>query len=368
MQLYLKNWYDRFLSELPKTNSLRIVSPFVKEQVLRKMGEIFDFNNLELITRFNLRDFASQVSSLEGLKYIVNEGSKVYGIKDLHSKVYLFDKRAAIVTSANLTNGGLINNYECGVYITDEDVIKELNSYIDTLIILGDKPLNNSQCEEWQKLLEFELPNTELSSLPDFGSRQIQIRNDINYFIKFFGTSGDRIPMNVTVREEIDSALCHYACGFSSIPRQINDGDVIYMARMTHDPYDFAIFGKATAMKHVPGRDIATPQEIKERSWKAKWPIYIRVTNPIFVDGQMGDCVLMYDMIKAMDYMSFPSTKRRFNDGEREINPKRSLAQKAYIPITQEAANWLEPKFQASIDRKGIVPINFISSLPTSSF
>src|SRR4051812_542662 len=107
MELYLKNWYSKLLLELEKTKQLRIVSPFVKEHVIRKIQGQFDFNNFELITRFNLRDFASNVSSLDGLKFSVEKGASVYGIKDLHSKIYLFDNRAAIITSANLTSGGL---------------------------------------------------------------------------------------------------------------------------------------------------------------------------------------------------------------------------------------------------------------------
>jgi hypothetical protein len=71
MELYLKNWYNKFLDELHRTIELKIISPFVKEQVLRKVQSQFDFNNFELITRYNLQDFAMTLSSLAGLKFSV---------------------------------------------------------------------------------------------------------------------------------------------------------------------------------------------------------------------------------------------------------------------------------------------------------
>lgn len=367
MELYLKNWYDKLLEELTRTKRLRIVSPFIKEQVIRKIQGKFDFVNFELITRFNLRDFASNVSSLDGLKFSVDSGAKVYGISGLHSKIYLFDNRCAIITSANLTTGGLVNNYECGIFLTDPMTIQNLHNYFDGLKLIAGQPLCIDLCEQWQQELDtVEIINTKIPSLNDYGASQIQIDQTKNYYIKFFGTANDRVPLTFTTKEEIDRALCHYACGFSrkKKPRQIKDGDVIYLARMTSNPYDYAIFGKAEAIKFVDGRDEATKNEIAQRQWKKDWPIYLRVTNPIFIDGTMGDCVLLYDLIKALDYESFPSTKNRYDIGERNINPYKSLSQQAYVKLTTTAVEWLEPRFQEALNRIGPVEQNFINSLP----
>lgn len=366
MELYLRNWYDKFLDELTRTKELRVVSPFVKEQVIRKMQGYFDFNSFELITRFNLRDFASNVSSIDGLKFAVGSGAAVFGIKELHSKIYLFDKRAAIITSANLTSGGLVNNYECGIYITDISTIQNLHNYFNDLKNIAGQKLTVPQCENWkQQISGVEIINTQIPSLPDYGNSVINIDNSVNYYIKFFGTAKSRVPLTFIAREEIDRALCHYACGFSKNkkPRQIQDGDIIYMARMTYEPWDYAIFGKAVAIKFVDGRDEATKTEIQERPWKADWPIYLRVTNPVFIDGTMADCVLLYDLIKALDYESFPSTKSRYESGERKINPYKSLSQQAYVKLTTAAVEWLEPKFQEALTRIGKVDDKFIDTL-----
>ena len=369
MELFFRNWYDKLLGELTRTKRLRIVTPFIKEQVVRKIQEEFDFNNFELITRYNLRDFASNVSSIDGLIFSVDKGASIYGIRELHSKIYLFDNRAAIITSANLTTGGLINNYECGIFLTDTTTIQNLHNYFDGLKSIAGKKLTLEQCEQWQQqLYQVEILNTKIPSLPDYGASQIQIEKDKNYYIKFFGTAHDRVPLTFTTRQEIERALCHYACDFSENkkPRQIQDGDIIYMARMTHSPYDYAIYGKAEAIKFVDGRDEATEDEIAERPWKREWPIYLRLINPIFIDGSMGDCVLLYELVKALDYESFPSTKRRYENGERNINPYRSLSQQAYVKLTTTAVEWLEPRFQEALSRVGRVDNTFIEHLPQS--
>ena len=223
------------------------------------------------------------------------------------------------------------------------------------------------QCENWQQeLSQLEIYNTKIPSLPDYGSSLVKIDKNKNYYIKFFGTANNRVALNYLAKEEIDRALCHYACGFSQNkkPRQIQQGDIIYFARMTYDPLDYAIFGKAEAIKFKDVRDEATELEIKERPWKKDWPIYLRVTNPVFIDGSMSDCILLYDLIKELGYESFPSTKSRFEKGEAKINPYKSLSQQAYVKLTTTAVEWLEPKFQESLNRVGMVDDNFINSLP----
>jgi hypothetical protein len=54
-------------------------------------------------------------------------------LRHLHAKTYVADEHTAIVTSANLTNGGLFRNHELGVAITDpmgvKDIADDLREY-----------------------------------------------------------------------------------------------------------------------------------------------------------------------------------------------------------------------------------------------
>lgn len=266
MKLLLDNWHKNLFEELKETKYLRVISPFISEQVIRKIQSQFDFNNFELITRFNLSEFALNVSSIDGLRFAIENGAKIWGIKDLHSKV--FDNRAAIITSANLTNGGLVHNYECGLYTIDNHILCELDRYFNDLKSLGGEILTIEKCEQWQeKLNQIEPQNSKISSLPDYGSTKTIIDNSKSYYVKFFGNDKNLKNLEFKVRDEIKRALCHYACGFpeKKKPRRFEDGDIIYMARMTKKPNNYAIFGKAKAVKFVEERDHATPKE-KEQS------------------------------------------------------------------------------------------------------
>ncbi len=370
MELFFKNWFKKLLDELPKTKELKIISPFVKEQVVRKIQSQFDFNNLELITRYNLQDFAMTVSSLSGLKFCVENGASVFGIKELHSKVYLFDKRAAIVTSANLTNGGLVSNYECGIFLTDKIVIQNLNKYFDDLKTIASRKLTISKCDAWEiELSGVEVRKGKATTLPDYGASLNKFDKTKNYYIKFFGNADNRVDLDFPITKVIDNALCHYACGFplKKQPRQVNEGDIIFMARMTNNPYDYAIFGKAAALKYTEGRDRASKKEIAERPWKSNWPIYLRVKNPVFINGTMADGILLSDLLSKFDYDSFPSTRKRYDEGEKNIKPTKSLMRKAYVKLTHNSAEWLDQKFDDALTNIGQVGDKFLQSLPQTT-
>lgn len=368
MQILLKNWYLQFIKEINKTSKLRIISPFINEQIIRKVHSKFDLRNLELITRTKLADFAANASSLPALKYAVENGASVFGVKSLHSKVYLFDARMAIVSSANLTSRGLKSNYECGIAIDDKQPIADLHSYFNYLLSFG-KPVSSRECEEWGEILaRLPIVNSEIISLPDFGASEIAVDLSKRHYVKFIGAAWRRVPATTSSKQVIEDSLCHYAVSFGTHKRPLGvaDGDTIYISRMTEFPSDFKVFGKAQAYSFVAERDHSTKREQKERPWKKMWPWYLRLKSPVFIDANLEDCPSLYELIRDLDYTSFPSTVRRFKDGERAIKPFNSLKQQAKIELTPQAVEWLESRFQGAIKTFGKVKNPFLKHLPQS--
>ena len=55
---------------------------------------------------------------------------------------------------------------------------------------------------------------------------------------------------------------------------------MIFIARLTNDPNDIRVFGRAIGTRHVPGRDDATPADIARltahvpAAWLWDFPIY----------------------------------------------------------------------------------------------
>ena len=166
----------------------------------------------------------------------------------------------------------------------------------------------------------------------------------------------------------MNRSLCHYACGFNikKRPRQINEGDIIYLARMTKEPNDYSIFGKAVAIKYKDNRDFATENEIKQRPWKKDWPVYLRLKNGEYLDGTLGNFTLMGQLIHDLKYFAFESTKQRFLKGERNINPWKSLSQQPYIKLSLEGAKWVDKRFSYDKYDNGLVDETFLNNLPKS--
>lgn len=367
LNLYFENWSDEFFNEAKKTKFLRLVSPFVQYPTIKKIMEISALEHIQLITRLNERDFASGVSSLRAIKFAVEKGATVYGIKKLHSKVYIFDRRTATITSSNLTESGLAENIECGVCLNDTAVINELNDYFDDLV-RGLSAVTIEKCDEIQKSIDSKkiiLPN--FGSLVDHGAKANKRNKGPAYYVKFFGKGDEKEPYSYSVRDYINDSGSHYALSFpkNKRPRQVKTGDIIFIACMVHSPSDYAIFGRAEAIQHDDKRDNATPEEIKRRSWKEQWPAYLRTTNGVFIDGRMEDCPMLWkDVLNKFGSRIFEETRKHVEAGEKDIEPKHSVMRKAYIRLSEEAACWLDKEFQAALTKKGAIDREYLDSLP----
>ena len=58
--------------------------------------------SVEVITRFDLANFAEDASDLTALRRVLKAGGRVRGNRGLHTKLYLFGASRAIVTSVTV--------------------------------------------------------------------------------------------------------------------------------------------------------------------------------------------------------------------------------------------------------------------------
>ena len=133
-------WEDELLDLVEQTEkSLRFTSPFIKSKPVEKMiSAKGDDVSIECITSFKLMNFYRKSSDLKALNSILNNNGTIRNHQPLHSKIYIFDETRAIITSGNLTYGGLNANYEYGVLISDKSnvsrVIKDFYDIISSSI------------------------------------------------------------------------------------------------------------------------------------------------------------------------------------------------------------------------------------------
>jgi hypothetical protein len=135
MKVLTTPWKNEFLELVSNSNtSIKITSPYVKENIC---SEIFkaksETSKLELITTFKLMNVYTGSLDLSALELIISNNGVVKNHSKLHSKIYLFDDKKAVITSGNLTTGGLLRNYEYGILIEDESTVAKISDDFSAL-------------------------------------------------------------------------------------------------------------------------------------------------------------------------------------------------------------------------------------------
>ena len=123
-----ENWLRKATANC--RNSFLVTSPFVTGLFAEITAELPQNVERTLITRIELQQFARGSSRLESLVNIARQGVKIHSLINLHAKIYLVDDSEALVTSANATRMGLTRNLECGVVVTDLEMILQLKELI----------------------------------------------------------------------------------------------------------------------------------------------------------------------------------------------------------------------------------------------
>ena len=100
---------------------LIVAAPFIKRPEAEWLASRIEANvSLTVLTNVNATSAQDESLDLSALLLFASRPlSTVTTLPRLHAKVFVADERAAIVTSANLTAGGLNYNYEYGVRLDD---------------------------------------------------------------------------------------------------------------------------------------------------------------------------------------------------------------------------------------------------------
>lgn len=364
-----KNWLQELKAGLNNTDSVFIVSPFITDNIVKHLLDNFEGKVIKVITRYNLNEFRKGVSSISAIKRLLKAKAQIKSVKSLHSKLYLFDSKSVIITSANFTNGGFFSNKEFGILSNEEITVSESQDYFKELWSIDNKLLKIEKVNEWhEKIKRTKTKVKKSDDLPDYSaSFQKTVIGNKRYFIKFFGTDQYRANLSQSVLDELKEGCSHFALSFSrpkndARPVRYKDGDIVFLARIT-DTYDYAIFGRATTLSHDRTRDLASAEDIKHIPWLKDWPVLVRVKDATYIDSSLEECPKLMQLISDLDYDCFESTQQRFNRGERELNPKRTLMQKGDVILSKDGAQWMELAFKGAIENEGEVDQNFINKL-----
>jgi hypothetical protein len=360
------------------SSKLRIICPFIKVGALDRLLS-YRPGNVQVITRFNLADFAEGVSDVAALRKLLDTGARVRGIRKLHAKLYLFGASRAIITSANLTKSALDHNLEFGMVAEDATIIGACRAFFDDLWKRGGDDLARIQLDTWDETVAHYRALGDRfdksTGLGDFGADAgvvelppVQVPAVVadasQAFVKFLGESSNRKPLSFPTIEEIEPAGCHWALGYpeKKRPRNVKDGAVMFIARLVDGP-DIRIFGRAIGMPYVPGRDDATPEDIALRPWKEQWPRYIHVDHAEFVAGTMANGVSLNELMETLGADSFASTQRNAARGQGNTDPRKSYLRQAAVELSGKGLSWLGERLQAAFEAHGKVPQDELDKL-----
>lgn len=153
---------------------LFIATPFIKDYgidvVLRNTGQT---RNLKLLTNLDVGNICGRSFDIGCLLKLWDRFQEVSvaSLGKLHAKAYISDDEIGFLTSANLTYGGLLENYEYGIIIRDAHLVKviltDMNKYFELGNIFTRETIENikddiAEIKELQRKIEKNVAQKKL--------------------------------------------------------------------------------------------------------------------------------------------------------------------------------------------------------------
>lgn len=379
IQLVGGGW-DRVLIEAAKADgsALRIVCPFIQVGAIKRLLRHYRSGTVQVLTRFDLADFHAGVNDLAALRLLLDANAQIRGVKNLHSKLYLFGNSQAIVTSANLTEQALFQNHEFGFLSCASDTVAEVRAYFDFLWDQAGANLSPAQLDDWERRVLLARrkhpPASPIDGLNDHGtSVPIVLPSTLGEspapqaFIKFFGRGQRRRHPDTRVLDTVAMSGSNWALSYpkGKRPRIVQTGAIMFMGDLVGEddaPNDILIYGRAVAIAHEPGRDDATKADIRKMKWKADWPHYIRVEKPEFVQGTLRDCVSLNRLMDELGAEAFASTQANAHRGEGNTNPRMSYRRQAAVRLSPDGYRWVTEQLEAAFAARGKIPLTELAA------
>lgn len=133
--------------------------------------------NVSLLTDLsldNMMNGSTDVAALLAFQQAVPL-TEIRFLPSLHAKVYVAGEVKAIVTSSNLTDNGLVRNFEYGVVIEDTEAVRAVRDDVLRYAMLG-SPINQPQLEPFTRI------TSELREIAQAAQRSIKrgLRTEFN--------------------------------------------------------------------------------------------------------------------------------------------------------------------------------------------
>lgn len=117
---------------------LFLAAPFISRPPLEQIADVLQrrqqLPTVQIFTHFiepSIRSGSLDCIALEQFAQTIPT-TRILNFPNLHAKIYIADERAAIVTSANLTQGGLHRNWEYSLWLNDTPTVEKVRADLNT--------------------------------------------------------------------------------------------------------------------------------------------------------------------------------------------------------------------------------------------
>lgn len=236
-----KNHEDKVVEMISKSDEIIVVSPFLSDDYEFIIEKSKALKKITIITNLEkYDDTASKVISLYEYSEICKKHNIDFVLKNdgkLHGKVYIFFKEGksigVLVTSANFTKNGFINNNEYGLFTTDrliqEQIIQEVNK--DDLITVPEKDLVSMKNDAERFLRENKPINRPKFNLSKYFSRYDSSKVSDRYQILLKKTCDSIEALGAGITKNINQRYIAYKKGDTSrnFVAVLTDTGIVYI-------------------------------------------------------------------------------------------------------------------------------------------
>lgn len=120
-------------------NDLFVAAPFITDYGIQFIVENAEkAKALKILTNLDLPNLCGTAFDIEALVKLWDRFQvSISSLAKLHAKVYIADDKTAFLTSANLTHGGLVENYEYGIVLKDRHIVATIVADMNQYFGLG---------------------------------------------------------------------------------------------------------------------------------------------------------------------------------------------------------------------------------------
>lgn len=397
-----KNFGSTFFTLLDTSEKqIRLVCPFIGFRTASALADYLEESGEEvectLITRFDREDFIKGVSSIAGLERLANAGARIYALQELHSKLYIFDRKSVIMGSANFTFNGFYKNHEFGVYMDSEPIFTgECNRYFDGLLNdikkAGDWEVTialianeKKQCDrivaerafaqkkpgknespptifpnphKWGAKLEFNNDShTSTKGNNDFLEdilneklvEQQSQKRKTGIWLKFEGNSENRISNELTFLERRKKEHMKRTF-FPKAPSGIKAGQILFMTMVSNDVSGNGtpiIVGYAETSGYNKSNIIQGSAPFNSKD-QGRYPYYVELVKGRFLKGPIKYGISLRELARELNVDLYPNPKTNFNQ---LIYTHR---QKSHIQITEKAHDYIIQRLESLFKTHGV--------------